>query len=47
MQASMQLRSAAASKNAGKNAGAIAPVVSVQRVNRCEMFNCVVMVTFS
>ncbi|WIA29058.1 hypothetical protein OEZ86_011570 [Tetradesmus obliquus] len=34
MQASMQLRSAAASKVAGKNAGAIAPVVPVQRVNR-------------
>jgi ketol-acid reductoisomerase len=34
MQASMQLRSAAASKVACKNAGAIAPVVPVQRVNR-------------
>ncbi|KAF6266765.1 acetohydroxy acid isomeroreductase [Scenedesmus sp. NREL 46B-D3] len=34
MQASMQLRSAAASKVAGKNAGAIAPVVPVQRANR-------------
>jgi hypothetical protein len=37
MQASMQLRSAAASKVAGKNAGAIAPVVPVQRVNRYDL----------
>eukprot|EP00882_Tetradesmus_deserticola_P000280 GHRQ01000308.1.p1 GENE.GHRQ01000308.1~~GHRQ01000308.1.p1 ORF type:complete len:565 (+),score=314.58 GHRQ01000308.1:120-1814(+) len=34
MQASMQLRRAAASNLAGKNAGAIPPVVPVQRVNR-------------
>jgi hypothetical protein len=47
MQASMQLRSAAASRVAGKNAGAIAPVVPVQRVNRYEMKFCLNMVSFS
>lgn len=47
MQASMQLRSAAASKVAGKNAGAIAPVVPVQRVNRYAGMDCGIKSTFS